>query len=57
MNALTQQLRYLTGTGAFRTNPMSVLGCLVLWRGISAVSRRNIVVKLPSYGVSIAIAP
>jgi FkbM family methyltransferase len=57
MRELTRQLRYLTGQDAFRRNPASVLGRLMVWRGISAVRHTNYVIKLPRYGVSMAIPP
>ena len=54
-NELHQQIKYLAGQDAFRRNPASVLGRLLLWRAISAVSHKKVVVKLPGYGVSMAV--
>jgi FkbM family methyltransferase len=51
----SRQVKYLIGQDAFRRNPASVLGRLLVWRAISAVSHKKVVIKLPGYGVSIAI--
>lgn len=52
---LSGQVKYLVGQDAFRRRPASVLGRLLAWRAISAVSHKKVIVKLPGYGVSIAI--
>jgi len=54
-NEFSRQAKYLTGQDAFRRNPAFVLGRLLAWRTITAVSHKKVIIKLPGYGVSMAI--